>query len=107
DMQDTNEPLCKNSALLIYTHDPRSLYAGLFRDAPGEVWLDPVIPMRGIVIAIHGLSLQHSSYDALAKKLAKDGFCTVAFDVRGFGTYRQALGAEYVDFDGCMRDLQL
>jgi len=107
DLEDTQEPLCKDSLALVNTHDPRSLYARPFTDAPGRVWLNPLVKQRGVVIAIHGLSLEHSSYDAFAKQLAESGFCTVAFDMRGFGAYRQALGAEQLDFDGCMRDLRL
>lgn len=107
DLVDSGEPLCKHVSTLVNTHDPRTLYARPFMDAPGRVWLNPLVEQRGIVIAIHGLSLQHSSYDALAKELADAGFSTVAFDVRGFGSYRQALGAEQVNFDECLRDLRL
>jgi alpha-beta hydrolase superfamily lysophospholipase len=104
---DTSEPLCKDVSILVNNHDPRTLYARSFIDAPGRVWLNPLVEERGIVIAIHGLSLEHSSYDALARELAEAGFITVAFDVRGFGAYRQALGAEQVNFDECQRDLKL
>jgi len=104
-LQDEQEPLCKDSSMLVNNHDPRGLYARGFIDAPGRVWLNPKVPQRGIVVAIHGLSLEHSSYDAFARQLADAGFTTVAFDMRGFGAYRQALGAEHLDFDGCMRDL--
>src|SRR5262249_8876748 len=55
----------------------------------------------------HGLSLQHSSYDAFARQLADVGLCTVAFDMRGFGAYRQSFGADKIDFDGCMSDLKM
>lgn len=106
DLQDIQEPLCKDVSINVNTHDPRGLYVRPFTDAPGRVWLNPLVQQRGIVIAIHGLSLQHSSYDAFARELADSGFCTVAFDMRGFGSYRQALGAEHLDFDGCSRDLQ-
>ena len=106
DMQDTQEPLCNDSSLLIATHDPRALYAKLFTDAPGRVWLNPLVEQKGLVIAVHGLSLQHSSYDAFATQIARKGYCTVAFDIRGFGSYQQALGAEQVDFNACMSDLK-
>lgn len=106
-LKDSSDPLCKDVATLVNTHDPRALYARPFMDAPGRVWLNPLVKQHGIVIAIHGLSLEHSSYDALAKELADAGFCTVAFDVRGFGSYRQALGAEQVSFDECLHDLRL
>lgn len=107
DLQDTEQPPCTDSSRLLNTHDPRSMYARPFIDAPGRVWLNPMVPQKGIVIAIHGLSLQHSSYDAFARQLADNGYHTVAFDVRGFGSYRQALGAEQLDLDSCMSDLKL
>jgi alpha-beta hydrolase superfamily lysophospholipase len=107
DLQDTQPPMCPDSMSIVNTHDPRTMYARPFTDAPGRVWMNPFREQRGIVIAIHGLSLEHNSFDALARQLADVGFCTIAFDVRGFGTYRQALGAEQVDFDNCLHDLQL
>jgi lysophospholipase len=107
DLQDTQAPLCKDDSVIVNTHDPRSAYVRPFTDAPGRAWLDPFVKQRGIVIAVHGLSLNHSSYDQFATQIAKYGFCTVAFDVRGFGSYRQALGAERIDFEGCLNDLEL
>jgi lysophospholipase len=107
DLQDTQQPLVTDDSVIINVHDPRSSYVRPFSDAPGKVWLDPFVKQQGIVIAIHGLSLQHSSYDQFATQIAKHGFCTVAFDVRGFGTYREALGAERVDFNECLNDLEL
>lgn len=107
DLVDTVEPLCNDSTRLLNMHDPRSMYARPFADAPGKVWINPMVEQHGAIIAIHGLSLNHSSYDAFARELADMGFCTIAFDIRGFGAYRQALGAEQMDFDGCMRDLQM
>lgn len=106
DAQDAQPPMVAESNIVFNTHDPRSMYARPLTDAPGRVWMNPLITPRGLVIAIHGLSLQHSSYDALAKILADKGYCTVAFDLRGFGTYQQALGAEQLDFDGCLSDLR-
>jgi alpha-beta hydrolase superfamily lysophospholipase len=105
DMEDAQPPMVADINAMLNTHDPRSLYARPLPDAPGLVWMNPLIEQRGLVIAIHGLSLHHSSYEALARKLADAGYCTIAFDIRGFGTYQQALGAENLDFEGCMRDL--
>jgi lysophospholipase len=106
DVKDETAPMCKDSAATVNTHDPRTLYARPFVDAPGRVWLNPTVPQKGIIIAIHGLSLEHSSYDAFATKIADAGYTTVAFDVRGFGSYRQALGAEQIDIDECIGDLK-
>lgn len=101
------KPLLQSHMEALATHRPCSAFVRPFDDAPGRVWLNPWVQQKGIVIGVHGLSLQHSSYDALARKLADAGYMMVAFDVRGFGTYRQAMGAEQLDFDSCMKDLQL
>lgn len=98
-------PLCANHLQVIATHDPASVFVRPFEDPPGRVWANPWIAQKGMVIGVHGLSLQHSSYDALAHRLADAGYTMVAFDMRGFGTYRQAMGADRMDFDGCMEDL--
>lgn len=98
-------PLCTDHLQVVATHDPASIFVRPFDDAPGRVWANPWVEPKGIVICVHGLSLQHSSYDALARKLADAGYTTIAFDMRGFGTYQQALGADLLDFDGCMEDL--
>lgn len=104
---DGPKPLIADTSSLVCNHDPGSIYARPFTDAPGRVWLNPLVKQKGVILGIHGLSLQHDSYDALATRLADTGYCTVAFDVRGFGTYRQAFGAEQIDFDGCMQDLEM
>lgn len=104
---DGEAPLIKDKAGMPCTHDPCAMYVRPFTDAPARVWLNPLVKSRAIIIAVHGLSLQHTSFEDLGRKLADQGFTTVAFDVRGFGTYTQALGADQLDFAGCMHDLQL
>lgn len=106
-MEDSEPPLCSDASSLVTNHDPASIYARPFTDAPGRVWVNPLVKQKGIILGVHGLSLQHSSFDALASRLADQGYCTVAFDVRGFGTYRQAFGAEQLDFEGCLQDLNM
>jgi pentatricopeptide repeat protein len=104
-LQSTEQPLFASFKAAPLSHEPCSEYVKPFTDAPGRAWVNPTADFKGIVICVHGLSLQHSTYDALARKLADKGYVSIAFDLRGFGTYQQALGAEHIDFDGCMQDL--
>ena len=48
-------------------------------------WYDPQIKPRGIVIAIHGLTLHGLLYDNLARHLAEEGIIVLAPDLPGYG----------------------
>ncbi len=72
---------------------------------PGWVWLDPTLAQKAIVVCIHGLGLNAQSFSAFAKTIAPSGFMTVAFDIRGFGSYLSSKGRDKVDFAGCLQDL--
>ncbi|MGH9550969.1 MAG: alpha/beta fold hydrolase, partial [Terriglobales bacterium] len=104
-LDDTANPRLANAGQMVLNHEPTGLYVKPFTDAPGRVWLNPDVPMKGIVNCIHGLSLDHSAYASLGQALSDKGYVTIAFDMRGFGTYQQALGADSLDFKGCMDDL--
>ncbi len=75
-------------------------------EAPGFVWLDPSIPVKSIVVCVHGLGLHHHSFDSFARRAAKEGIMTIAFDVRGFGTYVDANGLEKLSMDENVEDLR-
>ncbi|MBS1957737.1 MAG: alpha/beta fold hydrolase, partial [Cyanobacteria bacterium SZAS-4] len=75
-------------------------------DAPGYVWVDPDVPTRFVLVCVHGLGLHHKSYESFAKRVAKEGVITVAFDVRGFGTFVDASGLEKVSMHECVQDLK-
>lgn len=75
-------------------------------EAPGIVWMDPEKPFHGIVIAVHGLGLHHGVYESFGRRIAKEGFLTIAFDVRGFGSYLESKGSERLDMDACVQDLE-
>jgi alpha-beta hydrolase superfamily lysophospholipase/tetratricopeptide (TPR) repeat protein len=87
-------------------HDPWEALRMPTPDAPGLVWCDPSVPRKGILICVHGLSLHHGAYQDFAERMAPEGYTVIAFDIRGFGSYNQAYGAEEVDFDSCVDDLQ-
>ncbi|HEY9778128.1 MAG TPA: alpha/beta fold hydrolase [Planktothrix sp.] len=75
-------------------------------EAPGYVWLDPGVEPKAVLICVHGLGLEHKSFDSFARRIAPEGFITVAFDVRGFGSYLTDKGRERLDMDGCIDDLK-
>jgi alpha-beta hydrolase superfamily lysophospholipase len=68
--------------------------------------LDPSGDFKAMVICVHGLGLEHKSFASFAERIAPEGFVTVAFDVRGFGSYAQTKGKEHIDMDGCISDLR-
>ena len=75
-------------------------------EAPGLVWVDLNKPLKGIIIAVHGLGLHHGAYESFGRHIAKEGIMTIAFDVRGFGTYLESKGSERLDMKGCVEDLK-
>jgi alpha-beta hydrolase superfamily lysophospholipase len=74
-------------------------------EAPGTVTVDPSAPMKGVIICVHGLGLHQGTYDPFAKEMAKHGFCVIAFDVRGFGAYKDDKGYDQVDLNSSVNDL--
>ncbi|HEY9714394.1 MAG TPA: alpha/beta fold hydrolase [Chroococcales cyanobacterium] len=75
-------------------------------EAPGWVWLDPSVPTRAVLICVHGLGLHHRAYESFARRIEREGILTIAFDVRGFGTFMEANGQERLDMQGCVEDLR-
>lgn len=76
------------------------------KEAPGVLWMEPRKPLKALVIAVHGLGLHHGAYESFAKTIAKEGFATISFDVRGFGTYLASKGSERLNMDACVLDLK-
>jgi lysophospholipase len=74
-------------------------------DAPGFVIVDPSVPLRGIIICVHGLGLHHKSYEDFGNRISKLGYAIVSFDMRGFGGYKDEKGFDLVDLAGCVEDL--
>ncbi len=75
-------------------------------DAPCLCWVKAGMPTRAVVLCIHGLGLNSSSWEQLGKKLSENGVTTYAIDVRGFGSWMDAKGRKDVDFKACLTDVQ-
>lgn len=71
-------------------------------------WLMTVrldVPIKGLIICVHGLGLHHGTFRPFADQMAKRGFAVVAFDVRGFGSYLGNKGYDTVDLNRSVEDI--
>lgn len=50
-------------------------------------WVDKTVPRKGIIVAVHGLTLYAACWDKCARHLARRGFRVFALDQRGFGRW--------------------
>jgi alpha-beta hydrolase superfamily lysophospholipase len=76
---------------------------------PVYEWVDPSKRSKGVVIAVHGLTLYAYSWDKLATHLAQRGYRVFALDLRGFGRW-QTEGAKFngdnkIEIGQCQQDL--
>jgi alpha-beta hydrolase superfamily lysophospholipase len=55
---------------------------------PIYVWSDPTKPVKGIIVAIHGLTFYASAFDDFARYMASQGYVFYAPDMRGFGRWK-------------------
>ncbi|MBX9938356.1 MAG: alpha/beta fold hydrolase [Candidatus Obscuribacterales bacterium] len=62
---------------------------------------------KAVFLLIHGLGLDATSYGAFAREMAGQGINCYAIDVRGFGSWARAAGHEQVDFDSCLKDIEI
>lgn len=62
---------------------------------------------KAVFLLIHGLGLDATSYGAFAREMAAQGINCYAIDVRGFGSWARAAGHEQVDFDSCLKDIEV
>ncbi|MBY0546095.1 MAG: alpha/beta fold hydrolase [Candidatus Obscuribacterales bacterium] len=75
-------------------------------DAPCLCWVKAGVPTQAVVLCIHGLGLNSSSWEQLGQRLSERGVVTYAIDVRGFGSWMEAKGHHNVDFKACMQDVR-
>lgn len=75
-------------------------------DAPCLCWIKAGVPTQAVVLCIHGLGLNSSSWEQLGERLSERGVVTYAIDVRGFGSWMDAKGHHNVDFKACMQDVR-
>ncbi len=59
-------------------------------------WSDPSQPIKGIVVAVHGLTFYAAAFDDFARHLAEEGYAFYAADMRGFGRWK----TQYKRFGG-------
>lgn len=60
---------------------------------------------KAVILCIHGLGLDNTSYSAFGHAMAKRGYAIYAMDVRGFGSWLTIPGEEDVGFDDALRDI--
>lgn len=60
-----------------------------------------------ILLCIHGLGLDSTSYGAFASVMNSKNISCYAVDVRGFGSWTRAQGHEQVDFECCLEDVKV
>jgi len=60
---------------------------------------------KAVLLCIHGLGLNNSSFGTFGKEMAKRGFSVFAIDVRGFGSWQSVQGEETVGFNAAIADL--
>lgn len=64
---------------------------------PVYEWRDTDQPVKGVIVAAHGLTFYGKAFDDFATHLAQQGFIFVAPDLRGFGKWKtqaQAYGGD-------------
>jgi acylglycerol lipase len=57
-------------------------------DVPLSHWTDSAVPTKGIIFAIHGVTLYANRFNHIANQLATNGYQTYAMDIRGYGRWR-------------------
>lgn len=51
-------------------------------------WQHPAVQPKGIILALHGVTLHAKRFETVGKKLAANGYPVYALDLRGFGRWR-------------------
>jgi acylglycerol lipase len=74
-------------------------------DVPCRAWTPKEMP-KVVLLCVHGLGLNSSSYEGFGKRMAQLGIAVFAVDVRGFGTWMRLEGKEELDFQACLSDVE-
>ncbi|MBS2002992.1 MAG: alpha/beta fold hydrolase [Cyanobacteria bacterium SZAS LIN-5] len=74
--------------------------------APGFAYFNPTVPLKGLIVAVHGLGLHSGAYNAFGERIQKEGYGLVSFDVRGFGSYRNDEVTQKLDLLAAVSDIQ-
>ena len=77
---------------------------------PVVQWTNPDMPLKAVIVALHGATQQSGSFDVLAKHLAQEGYAVVGLDLRGHGRWYfgpfQKLGGKTIDYNQSVKDLK-
>ena len=74
-------------------------------ELPVYQWQDNQTSPRAVVLAIHGLTMHGTVFDACARKLAADGEIVIAIDMRGYGAWYKGGKSKRVNCGQSERDL--
>lgn len=74
-------------------------------DTPCMTWIDESVPLKGIILCVHGLGLHKGCYKDFGEKMAPLGWGIYAMDVRGFGSFQQMPEVRHLDFHGTVQDV--
>lgn len=75
-------------------------------DAPCMSWVKFGLPVRAVLLCVHGLGLNSNSFAAFGSDMSNRGVAVYAIDVRGFGSWMEAKGHTKVNFDDCIEDVK-
>ncbi|MBY0549733.1 MAG: alpha/beta fold hydrolase [Candidatus Obscuribacterales bacterium] len=75
------------------------------KSLPLAGWRDKSKSPWAIVLCIHGLGLDNTSFESLGNLLASKGLLVLAIDVRGFGSWSTMKALDTVDFDRSLKDI--
>lgn len=74
-------------------------------DTPCMTWIEESVPLKGIILCVHGLGLHKGCYKDFGERMAPQGWGIYAMDVRGFGSFQKMPEVRHLDFDGTVQDV--
>lgn len=74
-------------------------------DTPCMTWIDESVPLKGVILCVHGLGLHKGCYRTFGEKMAPKGWAVYAMDVRGFGSFQKMPEVRHLDFHGTIGDV--
>jgi alpha-beta hydrolase superfamily lysophospholipase/thiol-disulfide isomerase/thioredoxin len=74
--------------------------------APCVSWVKLGVSERAILLCVHGLGLNSSSFEKFGNNISELGIGTYAIDVEGFGSWMRLKGHQKVDFKSCIAELK-
>ena len=75
-------------------------------DDPCLSWVKIDVPVRAVLLCVHGLGLYSSSWTKFGQEMSALGVATYAVDVQGFGSFVKAKGHDKCDFRLCVKNVQ-